>query len=125
MGLITVKDLCWRTVIARLSHALQCFVEKQSTSKLACNKDYTVLSPSTEKGIRRDWVNHYKDKVLSFLRNVFLYFILFQEHSMLMISFSPCACTVLTDAVLFRACSIRGGTMLLESVFREPWMNEK
>ena len=44
MGLITVKDLCWRTVIARLSHALQCFVEKQSTSKLACNKDYTVLS---------------------------------------------------------------------------------
>ena len=49
MGLITVKDLCWRTVIARLSHALQCFVEKQSTSKLACDKGYKVSSPSTKK----------------------------------------------------------------------------
>ena len=77
IGLITVKELCWRTVTARLIHALQCFVEKQSSSKLACDKDYTVLSPSTEKGIPRDWVNHYKDKILSFLRNVFslLYFV--------------------------------------------------
>ena len=45
--MITVKELCWRTVIARLSHALQCFVEKQSISKLTCDKVYKVLSPST------------------------------------------------------------------------------
>ena len=69
--------MCWRTVIARLSHALQCFVEKQNTSKLACDKGYKVWSPSTEKGIPRDWVNHYKDKILSFLRKAFslLYFV--------------------------------------------------
>ena len=77
MGLITVKDLCWRTVIARLSHALQCFVEKQSTSKLAYDKGYKASSPSTKKGIPRDWVNHYKDKILSFQRKAFslLYFV--------------------------------------------------
>ena len=111
IGLITVKELCWRTVIARLSHALQYFAEKQSTSKLACNKDYTVLSPSTEKGIPRDWVNHYKDKIV-FWEKFFVYFILFQEHSMFMISFSLCDFTVLTDVMLLRACSICGGTML-------------
>ena len=109
--MITVKELCWRTVIARLSHALQYFAEKQSTSKLACNKDYTVLSPSTKKGIPRDWVNHYKDKIV-FWEKFFVYFILFQEHSMFMISFSLCDFTVLTDVVLLRACSICGGTML-------------
>ena len=52
--LITVKELCWGTVITRLSDALQCFVEKQNTNKLACDKGYKVLSPSTEKGIPRD-----------------------------------------------------------------------
>ena len=69
--------MCWRTVIARLSHDLQCFVEKKSTSKLACDKGYKVWSRSTEKGIPRDWVNHYKDKILSFLRKAFalLYFV--------------------------------------------------
>ena len=54
MGLITVKELCWKPVITRLSHALQRFVEKQSTSKLACNKGCTVLSQNTEKGIPWD-----------------------------------------------------------------------
>ena len=116
MGLITVKELCWRKVIARLSHALQCFVENQSTNKLACDKGYKVLSPSTEKGIPRDWVNHYKDKILTFLTKAFS----FLYYSMLMISFSLCDFTVLTDVVLLRACSIRGGTMLFESVFWEP-----
>ena len=71
MGLITVKKLCWRTVIARLSHDLQCFVEKKGTSKLTCDKGYTVLSPTTEKRIPRDWVNHHIDKILSFLRKSF------------------------------------------------------
>ena len=76
----------------------------------------------TLKKESHETLNHYKH---NFLEKLFLYFILFQEHSMLMISFSLCDFTVLTDVVLLRACNIRGGTMQFQGVFGEPWKNQK